>query len=89
MFPTIYAAGFIGLSIKVELAAHSGDDHAMPECIGYGRQVMETTAKPPEGTHANAGAAETANLPVPEGATPAMVALGDRIYHGQVGGAAV
>lgn len=49
-------------------------------------QVMESRAKPPEGTHANAGA--TANLPVPEGATRAMVALGDRIYHGQVGGAA-
>jgi len=42
-------------------------------------------ARPPEGTHANAGAA---NLPVPAGATQAMVALGDRIYHGQVGGAA-
>ena len=26
-------------------------------------------------------------MPVPEGATKEMVALGDRIYHGQVGGA--
>jgi len=43
--------------------------------------------RPPEGTHANAGAAGTANLPVPPGATQAMVALGDRIYHGQAGGA--
>ena len=34
------------------------------------------------------GAAAPGNLPVPEGATRAMVALGDRIYHGQVGGAA-
>jgi glucose/arabinose dehydrogenase/mono/diheme cytochrome c family protein len=50
--------------------------------------VVEATAKPPEGTHANAGAAATNKLPVPEGATPAMVALGDRIYHGEVGGAA-
>lgn len=44
--------------------------------------VVETAAKPPEGTNPDAG------LHVPEGATPAMVALGDRIYHGQVAGAA-
>lgn len=47
----------------------------------------ESATKPPEGTHANAGAAAAANLPVPPGATRAMVALGERIYHGQVGGA--
>jgi glucose/arabinose dehydrogenase/mono/diheme cytochrome c family protein len=47
-------------------------------------------AKPPEGTHPDAGAAASAkgNAAVPEGATAAMVALGRRIYHGQVGGAA-
>jgi glucose/arabinose dehydrogenase/mono/diheme cytochrome c family protein len=50
-------------------------------------EAVEAAAEPPEGTHPNAGAAATAKLPVPEGATPAMVALGDRIYHGQVGGA--
>ncbi len=44
-------------------------------------------ASPPEGVHPNAGAA-TASLPVAKGATKQMVALGDRIYHGQVGGAA-
>jgi glucose/arabinose dehydrogenase/cytochrome c5 len=45
-------------------------------------------AKPPEGTHPDAGAAaETAALPVPAGATKEMVALGDRVYHGAVGGA--
>jgi glucose/arabinose dehydrogenase/mono/diheme cytochrome c family protein len=48
--------------------------------------VAHRQARPPEGTHANAGA-ETANLPVPPGATRAAVALGDRIYHGQAGGA--
>lgn len=37
---------------------------------------------PPEGIHPHAGAA--ASLPVPPGATPEMVALGDRIFHGQV-----
>ena len=51
-------------------------------------EVLESRAGPPEGTNANAGRAASANLPVPEGATRAMVALGDRIYHGQVGGAA-
>ena len=51
-------------------------------------QTAETSAKPPEGTNPNAGATATANLPVPAGATPAMVALGDRVYHGQIGGAA-
>jgi len=51
-------------------------------------QISADDAKPPEGTHPDAGAAEaTASLPVPAGATKEMVALGDRIYHGQVGGA--
>ena len=49
---------------------------------------VEVAAQPPEGTNPEAGAAATGNLPVPEGATREMVALGDRIYHGQVGGAA-
>ncbi|MFZ0882799.1 MAG: c-type cytochrome [Candidatus Acidiferrales bacterium] len=49
----------------------------------------EAAAKPPEGTHPNAGAAAAnTNHAVPKGATPAMVALGERIYHGEVGGAA-
>ena len=44
--------------------------------------------QPPEGTHPDAGAAATSTVPVPEGATREMVALGERIYRGQVGGAA-
>ncbi len=43
--------------------------------------VDTANAKPPEGTNPDAG------LSVPAGATQEMVALGDRIYHGQVGGA--
>jgi mono/diheme cytochrome c family protein len=35
-----------------------------------------------------ARATATSGLPTPEGATKEMVTLGDRIYHGQVGGAA-
>jgi cytochrome c5 len=51
-------------------------------------KISVADAKPPEGTHPDAGAtANTATLPVPQGATREMVALGDRIYHGQVGGA--
>jgi glucose/arabinose dehydrogenase/cytochrome c5 len=40
-----------------------------------------TQAEPPEGIHPGAGA-----LPVPPGATPAQVALGERVFHGQAGG---
>jgi glucose/arabinose dehydrogenase/mono/diheme cytochrome c family protein len=50
--------------------------------------ISADDAKPPEGTHPDAGAgANTASLPVPVGATKEMVALGDRVYHGQVGAA--
>jgi len=48
---------------------------------------VAVAAQPPEGTHPDAGAAAN-NLPVPEGATREMVLLGERIYRGQVGGAA-
>ena len=48
---------------------------------------VEVAAQPPEGTHPDAGATAN-NLPVPEGATREMVLLGERIYRGQVGGAA-
>jgi glucose/arabinose dehydrogenase/mono/diheme cytochrome c family protein len=51
------------------------------------REGVQASVQPPEGTHPNAGATATGKLPVPEGATAAMVALGDRIYQGQVGGA--
>jgi mono/diheme cytochrome c family protein len=42
-------------------------------------RIVQTEATPPE--------SNTADLPVPEGSSAAMVALGSRIYHGQVGGA--
>jgi len=38
---------------------------------------------PPEGIHPNAG---TGPLPIPPGASPRQVALGDRIFHGQARG---
>jgi len=48
--------------------------------------IAAEPARPPEGTHPDAGS-ETAKLLAPPGATPSMVALGNRVYHGQVGGA--
>jgi glucose/arabinose dehydrogenase/mono/diheme cytochrome c family protein len=41
------------------------------------------SASPPEGIHPDAGAAP---LPIPAGASPDQVALGDRIFHGQADG---
>ena len=41
--------------------------------------IVQSPAQPPE--------SDTENLPVPEGSTADMVALGALIYHGQVGGA--
>jgi glucose/arabinose dehydrogenase/mono/diheme cytochrome c family protein len=61
---------------------------ACPTASAPAGNITVADAKPPEGTHPDAGtAAATASLPVPNGATKEMVALGDRIYHGQVGGA--
>jgi glucose/arabinose dehydrogenase/mono/diheme cytochrome c family protein len=59
-----------------------------PSASAPAGSITAADAKPPEGTHPDAGAAAaTASLPVPNGATKEMVVLGDRIYHGQVGGA--
>ena len=59
-----------------------------PSASAAAGEISANDAKPPEGTHPDAGAADAiARLPVPPGATKAMVALGNRIFHGQVGGA--
>ena len=54
--------------------------------------VAAAAAEPPEGTHPDAGggsaAPSAAQLPVPNGATKAQVQLGERVFHGLVGGAA-
>ena len=58
-------------------------------CYAEGNAAGLATAAaavPPEGVHPNAGA--TAQMPVPKGATPALVALGGQVFHGQAGGAA-
>ncbi len=52
------------------------------------RTASSAAVEPPEGVHPEAGAETTGSLPVPPGQTEAQVALGDRIFHGQIGGAA-
>jgi glucose/arabinose dehydrogenase len=51
-------------------------------------EIVKAGAKPPEGTHPDAGAARSSGGAVPKGATPEMVKLGARVYSGQAGGAA-
>lgn len=58
---------------------------ACPSLTAPAGDIVEGGARPPEGTHPNAG--REASLLVPPGATAEMVALGERIYRGQVGGA--
>jgi mono/diheme cytochrome c family protein len=50
-------------------------------------KIVEAAAEPPEGVHPEAGVAANPPVAVPEGATREMVALGNRIFHGQVAGA--
>jgi glucose/arabinose dehydrogenase/mono/diheme cytochrome c family protein len=56
-----------------------------PSASAPAGEVMTAATNPPEGTHRDAGT--PGKLLVPQGATPEMVALGNRIYHGEVGGA--
>jgi glucose/arabinose dehydrogenase/mono/diheme cytochrome c family protein len=53
-----------------------------PSLTAPAGDIVQTSARPPEGTNPDAGTAP--NLPVPAGATQDMIALGNRIYHGQV-----
>jgi glucose/arabinose dehydrogenase len=60
---------------------------ACPSTTAAAGDFSVSGSSPPEGIHPDAGAA-AADLPIAPGATKAMVVLGDRIYHGQVRGAA-
>ncbi|MGO9934699.1 MAG: c-type cytochrome [Steroidobacteraceae bacterium] len=59
---------------------------ACPSPTAPAGPIAAVPATPPEGTHADAGS-DRGVLKAPPGATPAMVALGDRVYRGLVGGA--
>jgi glucose/arabinose dehydrogenase/mono/diheme cytochrome c family protein len=58
-----------------------------PSATAPAGNPVQEAAKPPEGTHPDAGRAASNSLPVPEGATREMVVLGERVYRGEVGGA--
>jgi glucose/arabinose dehydrogenase/mono/diheme cytochrome c family protein len=58
-----------------------------PSATAPAGNPVQEAAKPPEGTHPDAGRAASNSLPVPQGATKEMVVLGERIYRGEVGGA--
>jgi len=59
-----------------------------PSLTAPAGKIVAAPVRPPEGLHPNAGReGASATGPVPRGATAAMVALGDRVYHGQEGGA--
>ncbi len=58
-----------------------------PSATAPAGNPVNVAVQPPEGTHPDAGAAAN-SLPVPQGATKEMVALGERIFRGQVAGAA-
>jgi len=50
-----------------------------PSSAAPAGEIVQSASAPPE--------SNTANLPVPDGSSPEMVALGYRIYQGQMGGA--
>jgi glucose/arabinose dehydrogenase/mono/diheme cytochrome c family protein len=78
IYRIVYRGGTEGGAAKVT---------ACPSATAPAGNPVDVAAQPPEGTHPDAGAVAN-NLPVPEGATRQMVMLGERIYRGQVGGAA-
>jgi len=80
-----------GRIYRIVYRGSAGADRAItpvpcPSATEPAGPIAAPPAAPPEGTHPDAGSPGRA-LKAPPGATPAMVALGDRIYHGQVGGA--
>jgi glucose/arabinose dehydrogenase/cytochrome c5 len=72
----IYRIVYLGAA-----GAGASDFTPCPSASAPAGDIVQAETKPSD------AAASTANLPVPSGATADMVALGNRIYHGQVGGA--
>ncbi len=64
---------------------HGGPNAALASAPASQVQAAYSSAAlPPEGVHPDAGLEDASTLPTPPGATQAEVALGSRIYHGQV-----
>jgi glucose/arabinose dehydrogenase/mono/diheme cytochrome c family protein len=78
IYRIVYKGGSAGANANVK---------PCPSLTAPAGKPVEVAAKPPEDTHPDAGAAAN-NIPVPQGATLKMVMLGERIYRGQIGGAA-
>ena len=70
---------------RIWRVTYSGDPNAPVEAAPTPSTQAQasSSALPPEGVHPDAGL----SLPVPPGATSEQVALGKRIFHGEVGGA--
>jgi mono/diheme cytochrome c family protein len=64
----------------------SGQAVPCPNAADSPGAIAAAQTGPPEGTHPDAGS-DTSGLTAPPGTTPAAVALGNRVYHGQAGGA--
>jgi glucose/arabinose dehydrogenase/cytochrome c5 len=60
---------------------------ACPSATDPAGPLAAAKAKPPEGTHPDAASDTGSALTPPRGSTPAIVALGSRVYHGEVAGA--
>ena len=56
---------------------------AAPAPKGPAQATNSADARPPEGIHPDAGK-DTGELPVPKGFTKEQVALGNRVFHGEV-----
>jgi glucose/arabinose dehydrogenase/mono/diheme cytochrome c family protein len=79
----IYKIVYVGGS-----ANSSGKITPCPSAASPAGDVVAAPSGPPEGVNPDAGKTAAGSGPaVPEGATRDIVALGDRIFHGQVGGA--
>jgi glucose/arabinose dehydrogenase len=64
----------------------AGIEPAVPSSSTAAAGASTAAAVPPEGIHPDAGAEAAGPLPTPPGATAAEVALGERIFHGEVAG---
>ena len=73
----IYRIVYTGNAVGVDTAAQFTP---CPDASAGAGPVSAVSARPPEGTNPDAGAP----LPVPPGATKEMVALGNRLFHGDV-----
>jgi glucose/arabinose dehydrogenase/mono/diheme cytochrome c family protein len=92
----IWRVAYTGASPVARAAGTSGQRRPAPGGGAAPAQPAESVG-PPEGIHPDAGAqpggapapppAAEKSAALPAGVTPAMIALGDSVYHGQVAGA--